>query len=202
MVTHTFVDIDIDEAKSLADFTGIEYDLRSAVQFSKLLIKCFESSDCDLDLIDAISTSILVRYSRAFMTGVRTRIKIEDVCLDQNELNKHKWFLDTRNKHIAHSINAFEENRVVGHYVLEKPEEKGITSISVQHGSVISLSSQDAKSVINISTKILAFITKKINKEKSRILSIVRQSDIKKLLQHGKQSAFNPNMNKPSKRRK
>ncbi|GAX60960.1 hypothetical protein SCALIN_C16_0034 [Candidatus Scalindua japonica] len=202
MVTHTFVDIDIDEARCLADFTGIECDIRSAIKFSKLLIKCFESSGCDIDLIDAISTSILVRYSRAFMTGVRTRINIEEICLDQNELKKHKWLLDTRSKHIAHSINAFEENRVVGYYVLEKPEEKGITSISVQHGSVISLSSHDAKSVINISTKILEFVTKKIDKEKSRILSIVRQSDIKKFLQHGKQSAFNPNMNKPDKRRK
>ncbi len=202
MVTHTFVDIDIDEARDLAGFTGIEYDLRSAVQFSKLLIKRFESSDCDVDLIDAISTCILVRYSRVFMSGVRTRIKIEDVGLDTNELSKHKWLLETRNKHIAHSINAFEENRVVGYYVLETPEEKGITSISVQHGRVISLSSQDAKSVINISTKILGFVTKKINKEKSRVLSIIRQSDIKEILQQGKQSAFNPDMNKPDKRRK
>ncbi len=60
MVTHSFVEINIDEARNLADLTGVEYDLRSAIQLSKLLIKCFESSDCDVNLIDAISTSILV----------------------------------------------------------------------------------------------------------------------------------------------
>lgn len=75
------------EARDFTDFTGIEYDLQSATQFSKLLIKHFESSDCYVDLIDAISTSILVRYSRAFMSGVRTRIIIEDVGLDTNELS-------------------------------------------------------------------------------------------------------------------
>ncbi len=136
------------------------------------------------------------------MSGVRKRIKIEDVGLDTNELSKHKWLLETRNKHIAHSVNEFEENRVVGNYVLETPEGKGITGISVQHGRVIGLSSQDATSVINISTKILEFVIKDVNKEKSRVLSIVRQSDIKDILQQGKQSAFNPDMNKPDKRRK
>ena len=78
MVTHTFVDIDIDEARYLADLTGVEYDLRSAIQLSELLIKRFESSDYDINLIDATSTSILVRYSRVFVSGVRKPIKVED----------------------------------------------------------------------------------------------------------------------------
>ena len=151
MVTHTFIDLNLEEARYLADLVGVEVDLQSAIRLSKLLIRRFESSDYDADFLDSISTAIVVRYSRPFVSGVRRKIRIEDIPnLNKEELNKHKWLLETRNKHIAHSVNEFEESKVVGYYVLESPEEKGITSISVQHGRIISLGYQDAKAVVDL----------------------------------------------------
>ena len=202
MVTHTFIDIEIEEAKDLADLVGIKYDLESAIQLSELLLKQFEASNYEGALIDAITTAIIVRYSRPFVIGVRKKLQIENIdTLNDNEKSKHEWLIETRNKHIAHSVNTFEENRVVGYYILENPE-KGITSISVQHGRVIGPSSEDAKSVIAISKKVLDHVSKLIEAEKAKVLSIVQQRNIKDLLKESKQSAFSPDIRRPDKRRK
>ena len=202
MVTHTFIDIGIEEAKDLADLVGIEYDLKSAIWLSELLLKQFETSSYDGTLIDAITTAILVRYSRPFVTGARKKLRIEDIdTLNDNEKSKHKWLIEIRNKHIAHSVNTFEENRVIGYYILEHAE-KGITGISVQHGRIIGLSSEDAKSVIAISKKVLDHVSKLIEVEKAKVLSIVGQRNIKDLLKQSKQSAFSPDIRRPNKRRK
>lgn len=203
MVTHTFVDLELEEAKYLADLTGVKFDLESAMRLSELLIKRIESSEYNGELVDALSTAILVRYSRAFVSGVRSKLKIEDIPnLNEEKIKKHKWLIEIRNKHIAHSVNEFEENRVVGYYVLEAPEEKKITSISVQHGRVIGLSYKDAISVIDLSKNILEYVAEKIKKEKSKIFSLVRQKDINKIVQSGKQTVFMPDMSKTDKRRK
>jgi hypothetical protein len=203
MVTHTFVDLELEEARYLADLTGVEFDLQSAIRLSELLIKRIESSEYDGELLDALSTAIVVRYSRAFVSGVRRKLEIGDIPdLNEKELKEHKWLIETRNKHIAHSVNEFEENQVVGYYILESPEEKGITSISVQHGRVIGLSYKDASSVIDLSKKILEYVAEEIKKEKSKLLSLVRQKDINEILPSGKQTAFRPDMSKADKRRK
>lgn len=64
--------------------------------------------------------------------------------------------------------------------MLETPEEKGIKSISVPHGRVISLSSQDAESVINISTKMLGFVTKKLTKKNQEFCLLFGRVILKK----------------------
>jgi len=202
MVTHTFIDLDLEDARYLADLTGIKVDLQSTIRLCNLLIKRFEASDYESDFLDAMSTAILVRYSRPFVSGVRRKIRIEDVHLDKEEIKKHNWLLEMRNKHIAHSVNAFEENKVVGYYVRERPEEKGITSISVQHGRIISLSYADVKALIELANKILAYVGEEIKKEKSKVLALVQQRDFNELLRLSKQTAFNPSMAKVDKRRK
>ncbi|MFQ5779329.1 MAG: hypothetical protein ACE5HN_00920 [Nitrospiria bacterium] len=183
MVTHTFVNIDLEEAAYLADLTGVEYDLRSTIELCDELKELIEASDYRGSRIDTLSTTISVRYSRSFGSGVRKKINIENIgSINEKLLEEHERILAIRNKHIAHSVNAFEENQVVGYYVLENPEEKGIRSISVQHGRVVGLSYSDADSIIQLSKLALEYVKSEIEKEKSKILKLVRQKDVNEFI--------------------
>jgi hypothetical protein len=144
MLKVTFVDVDIDEATALADLSGAVTDLKSARSLAKYLAERFASGALDVDLIDAFSTAILVRYARPFMTGVRKCLGEEmltSLAPDQRPL--HKKFIDWRNKHIAHSVNAFEENQVVAYYNENTVAETGIQNIEVHENRVVGLSRQD-----------------------------------------------------------
>ena len=179
MVTHTFVNIDLIEAEYLADLDGIEYDLTSTISLCEELKKVIENEDYASTMIDTLSTTISVRYSRPFASGVRKKIDIKNIATIPEELiQEHERILAIRNKYVAHSVNAFEESQVVGYYIKECPKEKGITSVSVQHGRVMGFTYRDAESIIKIATLVLRYVNDEITKERAKILRLVREIDV------------------------
>lgn len=192
----------MEEAKYLADLTGIQYDLKAAIDLSIRLLKNIRFDRMDTDLHEAVSIAILIKYSRPFVTGVRKKLDIHDIKeLTPREIEQHKIFIALRNKHIAHSVNIFEENKVIAHYNDEKVYDEGITSISVEQTRLISLSMSEAEAIISLSQKILDYITAQMELEKARILDFVRKQPISEILKFG-YSAFIEDMTKVDKRRK
>jgi hypothetical protein len=134
MATWRFVSLNLLETSVLADLTGIEQDLRVAERFCDLLIEELQKPLAELDgvpskpeLWEALTVAAAVRYARAFASCVRTKsckTMIETVVKDlPAELaNDHRRYIDFRNKYIAHSVNRFEENRVVA-YLVPKRED-------------------------------------------------------------------------------
>jgi len=92
--------------------------------------------------------------------------------------------LSWRSKHIAHSVNDLEENKVVAYYVKERTED-GFNSISVQHGRVISLSSGDLDVIMALCEKFLAYIKQEMENEKADILRRVNLLPIETVLSSG-----------------
>lgn len=62
----------------------------------------------------ALWISGLVSHARCFRGGVRTAGGAPDAVRALSESNKerHEYFLNLRDKHIAHSVNAFEQAKV------------------------------------------------------------------------------------------
>jgi hypothetical protein len=202
MAAHKYVEVQIDEARYLADLTGIQYDLKAAMDLSMRLLKNIRFDRMDTDLHEAVSIAILIKYSRPFVTGFRKKLNIRDVReLTPREIEQHEIFIALRNKHIAHSVNAFEENKVVAHYNDEKVYDEGITSISVEQTRLISLSLDEAEAIIGLSQKILDYITVQMELEKAMILDVVRKKPISEIRKCG-YSAFIEDMTKIDKRRK
>ena len=144
MATITFVDVDLAEAETLADLSGAARDLESARDLAKYLAGRFASGTFDLEVVDAFSTAILVRYARPFMTGVRAKLgddTLKNLTVEQRQL--HQRFVAWLNKHMAHSVNPFEENHVVAYYNEQTVAETGIQNISVQQDRLVGLSTQD-----------------------------------------------------------
>ena len=144
-----------------------------------------------------------MRYSRSFVSGVRKKLNIRNIeSITEKLLKEHARILAIRNKHIAHSVNAFEENQVVGYYIEENPEEKGITSISSQHGHIIGLNHNDAVMVIQLSNLVLEYVSAEIKNEQDNILGIVRQLDITSLIKNSSKRALLSNIGNPDKTRR
>jgi hypothetical protein len=186
MAKSTFVDVDLAEAGTLADLSGAARDLESARQLAKYLASRFISGTIDLELIDAFSTAILVRYARPFMTGVRTRLgddTLNKLTPPQTEL--HETFVAWRSKHISHSVNPFEENYVVAYYDEETVAQTGIQSISVQQDRLVGLSIPDLENIQNLADTVLAIVNARIDAEKARVLEIVRGRPIGEVLAAG-----------------
>lgn len=183
MATNTFVEIDLPEAADLADLTGIEVDLETARNFAQMLKSVFESEKPDWTLVDPLSTAILTRYNRAFVTGVRARLGEEALqMLSGPQREKHLRFRSFRDKHIAHSVNAFEDNQPVARYWIERVKEEGIVSVECNHTRVAGLSSDDVEAVIDLTTVMLAHVKVRLKDEKAKVLEIVRKMPIEEVL--------------------
>ena len=167
--------------------SGISWDLRCAREFAELLAGEFAAEQPNLRLVEPLSIAIMVMYSRPFASGrVHRRLgEIELAVLTPEHRAAHKYFLDYRCKHVAHSLNAFEENLPRANYCLERVNEEGITAITCSGGRVTGLSGDDLKNVIELTTALEAHVDSLITKEQERLLVIVRKMPLEEVLAGG-----------------
>src|ERR1700724_3304267 len=134
MATNSFIEFRLDEAQALADYTSIDFDLRTARDFAIAILAENQKPATNFSLADPFMVATIIRYARAFSEGVRLKLHEDAVSIltDQQRSN-HTYFIDIRNKYIAHSVNAFEESEPVARYWVESVQEEGITSIECNH---------------------------------------------------------------------
>lgn len=201
MATYTWVDLRIPEAALVADLHGIATDLQRAQEFAKLLIAQFTNETTNWQLVEPLSIAIAITYARAFSGGVRHHLGEDDLkVLTTEQRESHEFLRAYRDKHIAHSVNEFEENIARGNYCKERVETEGITSIGYGGGRLISLSGKEAQAVIEITTALKVHIRNQIEEEEARLLPIVRAMPLKEVLAGG-QRAFKPELCRVAKRR-
>jgi hypothetical protein len=205
MATHTFVDFEQPEAFELSRLTSIEHDLRSARNLCTYLenqIALAPDGWPPADITDAFSTAIVVRYSRAFVTGVRNGLgKRELTVLSQEQLDNHNRLRALRDKHIAHSVNAFENTRVQARYCLERVNDEGITSISAAHYRVFGLSQRDIENLKELCTCLLAHVDQLIDQEKKALLPVIRARPLEEVLTTKASPLMSPTTARVDKRR-
>ena len=182
MAVHTFVEFEMPEAENFSDLTGIRYDLESARSFARKFQSVMEGEKPDYELVDALATAILVRYSRPFSRGVRMRLT-EDALdsLSEDQRRKHERFRDFRDKYIAHSVNAFEENQPIARYVEGRENSEGVYSVECHHGRVVGLSSSEIKDVIELTTAMIEYVDRLLDIEKGVLLAKVRSTSFDQL---------------------
>ena len=183
MAVHTFVEFEMPEAEDFADLTGIRYDLESARSLSRKFQSVMEGENPDYELVDALTTAILVRYSRPFSRGVRRRLT-EDALdrMSEGQRRKHERFRDFRDKHIAHSVNAFEENQPIARYVEGREKSEGVYAVECHHGRVIGLSSSEIENLIELTTAMIEYVDGLLDIEKKALLEKVRSTSFDQLL--------------------
>jgi hypothetical protein len=141
-------------------------------------------------LAEPLSIAAVVMYSRPFMGGVRLRLGENDLKgLTTEQRAAHEHLRAYRDKHVAHSVNVFEENVPRANYCVERVREEGITGISYGSGRIVSLSGADLNALIDLATALEAHVRALITTEQERLLPIVRGMSLEAVLAGG-QKAF------------
>lgn len=199
MATNTFVTIDMPEAEKLAAYTGIDYDLSSASEFASKLLVSIRGGD--YSLAEPMTIAILVRYSRPFLSGVRMHLGQEALnSLNEEQQTQHRYFMAIRGKHLAHSVNEFEENQPVARYWVERVHDEGIESVSCNHTRVIGLGVRDLEFLLEIIEVLRRHVDGILVQERAKLLAVVRSKPLDEILNGGKSPG--PTSTDPSKRRK
>lgn len=112
--------VEFEEAKAAADLMSIFQDLGFTINALDRLSKLVSSDDEDPVLARSFWTAALVAYARCFATGKRfglSRALFGDI---EGGAEAHQLYIELRNKHVAHSVNPFEQ--VVAGLILSPPE--------------------------------------------------------------------------------
>src|SRR6185312_16072634 len=111
MATNTFAEICLPEARLLADLTGICYDLERARDFATRLKSALAIRSQDSSLVEPLTIASIVQYCRPFSGGKRVNVNERLLAVfTKNQRDMHDWIRAVRDRHIAHSINTFEES--------------------------------------------------------------------------------------------
>jgi hypothetical protein len=202
MATYNYVEVKMEEARYLADLHGIQADLQATIDLCNYLLDIYRMEKPDFKFVEPLSIAVLIKYSRPFISGVRKKLSIDALSiLTKTELEIHNKFIALRNKHVAHSVNEFEENIVKAYYNKDNVYTEGISSIGLGHARLTSISEYDAEAIIGLSKKITDYVNVEMKAEEAKVLELVRNQPIDEVLRRDS-SSFNPDMTKVDKRRK
>ena len=125
------VQADYEEALKLADVYSILQELKSVMETCTRLRQLLKAEQKDWLLIESLWTAALIRYSRCFASGKRHGLS-EDIYKDLpgDAVGVHRLYENLRNKHIAHSVNPFEQVKVGLILSSEKSQEKKVMEVS------------------------------------------------------------------------
>lgn len=171
MATHTYVNLEIDEARYLANLVGAAYDLETTIDWCNR----FDTLVSDREhgwLIEPMTTAILVRFVRAFGRGARyPDTKHILSALPKEKKEQYEYYKLIRDKHAAHSVNEFEDNHVKAYYI-EGEANKGINSIGLGCNRVIGLSSNDVDNIRGICQILMSKVSEEMDNEKKKLMNL------------------------------
>lgn len=129
--------VDFPEAKQLGDIASILRDLQTVIEMCKRVVTLLETKNEDHVLIDALWSMSLVRYVRCFTSGKRYGLKVNELFKDLkgDPIGAHQFYKNMRDKHVAHSVNPYEQIHVG--LVLNPPdsENKEVVGVSILVGT-------------------------------------------------------------------
>jgi len=192
MADFRYVHFEHQEARRLADLNGVSYDLDIVASLCDQYLKTdYLASSENLLLAQAIFMSAVVTYGRTFGSAVRSGVTRDQIDLLPEELRlRHQHFKDLRDKFVAHSVNAFEENCVK--LYLQPPErgEPGVAFIGLGHSRVAALSHDDLAQLKELAAAVLDLVKAEMETEQSRLLELSKTLPVEDIYNFPEPRAF------------
>ncbi|MEW6331085.1 MAG: hypothetical protein AB1560_06480 [Pseudomonadota bacterium] len=192
------------EASRLASLGGIEQDLRGVITYRDLLVERSEITKLNFVEWEALSSAAVIRYARCFSSGVRGYLPHDLLDAADQELQQaHRFFMELRNRHIAHSVNPFEENDVTIQIAAHFQSSEEICQINTAHGRRIGLSFGAPDLLKRLAEWLLHKVKEEMKAEQATLLQIARKRPLAEIKAYGvPQAAASANDINVGKRRK
>ncbi|CAD5374042.1 hypothetical protein RA210_U480005 [Rubrivivax sp. A210] len=171
----------IPEARLLASLHSIRHDLNGTLEYCRRL----EIMEFDVVLWEALSAAAVVRYARCFSSGSRDQLSHKLLDSAPPTLREaHEYFIAVRSKHVAHSVNDFEENDVTV-TLREDGDDLSIQGIGAHHGTVMGLDFAAPKLLSEVAVWVQKHVEQEIRREEQRLLPIALQYGAAKIRSFG-----------------
>lgn len=167
--------VDYEEAKMLADFTLIFQDLTFTVDILKRLKQLLEDNSKDRTLIESLWSTALITYTGCFSSGKRLGLS-EDIFkskkLKGNPIGCHRYYKNLRNKHIAHSVNPFEQ--VTVDLELSKPDskEREVLGVAVLSQKLICVDIEGIETLLRLMLIARQEVAKQCKEYETKVLEV------------------------------
>lgn len=184
MANWRYVDFSVKEAQRLGDLASIAADLETTEGICRIFIgkrQQFEKLEWPegFILFEALCTAAIIRYGRSFVSGIRERVSdklIKELPSEHRE--SHAFFMDLRNKWVAHSVNPFDSTEVVAYLTPEERGPKSVSSVSARPNRISSLSIDDMLRLQALAKSVHERVQSLIRDEEQRVLHYARSLSI------------------------
>ena len=177
-------------AGELGELYGVEQDLEAAKNYcERLKRELSDFASADWVLVEALSEAAIIRYARCFTTG--SRINLDPALLEPEARKVHDWFWNLRSKHIAHSVNEFENWSVTVH-VVEPPDPPAVYGVSMGAGRVGGLSPELVGMLEVLCDVLLAYLGSRIEKKRAAVEEAVHSRPMDEVYSWGEPLVFPP----------
>ena len=119
----------------LRDLTSFRRDLELAAVYAEAFASHIaqHGPSNSRDPLLGLWNAALISYGRAFNGGVRDKARVLTDKLDARELESHAYFLDLRNKHVAHAVNGYEDTTVIAYLTDSAFTPRAVTRTGQMH---------------------------------------------------------------------
>lgn len=148
----------------LEDLASCRRDLEMARMFASTYREAPRPEQADPRRPEsAFWIAALTMYGRAFATGVRTaKVSLED--LEDADLEAHKYYIDLRNKYVAHAVNGYEGSTVLAYITDSSFSRPQITRVGQVHTDIIPLDDDELEDFMLMCTRFVEQLQKRIEK--------------------------------------
>ncbi len=155
--------VDTDSTVELRDLASLRADFLAARTFvDTYLASEIEDDGSGPTGLDALWIAAIIMYGRAFSSGVRHAGRPSTDHLGVESLDRHTYFIDVRNKYLAHSVNAFE--KVTVFVDLNDPAgPAGISKVGELHSGLMRLSRTAAATLGRLCEEQIELLTRRID---------------------------------------
>lgn len=182
MATYTNYRLLVPEARRLASLESVKQDLLGVLEYCDRLA-AQDHDRPDFFLWDSLCAGAVVRYARCFSSGARDQLHhnfLDGASEEHRHL--HEYLIAVRSKHVAHSVNWFEETDVT---VMIREEDNSIQSVAAGHGRVVGLDSDMPDRIRQLVRWLISHVENEIAGERPKLLAIAQMLGPEKIKEFG-----------------
>ncbi|MBU3563842.1 hypothetical protein ICN34_08505 [Polynucleobacter sp. Tro8-14-1] len=179
--------LEFPEALELAETASIFQDLEFVIKSTRALSSMLNEGSKDEVVLRGLFTAALVIYIRCFTSGKRISLTSDIYkSLPGEPIICHQQYKDTRDKHIAHSVNACEEMIIGATLSPENSPNREVTGLAYLTSSLTAYDINGIEQLGRLAEFAQQYIVEKQKVLGEQVFSIAKNIDIETLYKGNK----------------
>lgn len=181
MTEHPVVRVEFDEARRLADLTATFRDMKFVRETLVRLLQLDSEDSRDDILIRSYWSAALIAYARSFSTGKRLALTKDVLKFRSGAEEVDDFMTKMRDKHIAHSVNPFEQTAVGLVLSLPDDAERKVEGVVALYSAHLIPNREGLTSCLAVVQILLDYLKAEAEKAETLVLEAARHHRVDQL---------------------